>query len=174
MVIQDRQVGELDLTTEQQLSKKAYETITDLVIRTLAIPEFNAALGRTFFGRNFPHGGRAIIDDGVFFPLGDFNYRVSYHGEPLRFGPEEIRFYNTNIRFGLLKFDPKDDDSSRVGRLHLYSSFREDQDGNIVAYNYGGISLEDESGREGEDKNPATAFDRIPQIFPDFFREIRL
>jgi len=163
MMVHDREIG-TETSEKAETGKKVHDTITDLITRFLGVPEFNTALGRTFFGRRFPDGGRSSIDDGVLFPKGEFRYRVSYLAEPLRFDPGVIRNYDARIILEITKFDPN---LISVGYLYLNTGFIEDQSGKIVAFKHGSIILQDDSG---EDRNSATAFDKIPLVFTDFYQ----
>lgn len=160
-------------TTREYLSRPeeariAHETATDLANNLLGIPEFNAALGKTFFGRSFPNGGRAIIDDGVFFNLDGFGYHVSFHGEPLRFSPRDVRNYNAMVRMDIRKYGKAPEegaDRPRVASLNLYSSFIEDQDGEVQEYKTGHVMIEDESGMfKGSE-----AVEKINENFGDLY-----
>ncbi len=156
-------------TTREQLSRPeeariAHETAIDIANNLLGIPEFNAALGKTFFGRSFPNGGRAIIDGGVFFNLEGFGYHVSFHGEPLRFSAREVRNYSAMVRMDVKKYgaEPEEGaDRPRVASLSLYSAFTEDQNGEVKEYKTGHVTVEDESGKF----NGSEAVDKINENF---------
>ena len=65
-----------EILSAAELGQRSHEAIQGMVGNLLTMPEFMTALGKTFFGRSFPHGGRAIIADGVFFRKGQFGYRI--------------------------------------------------------------------------------------------------
>lgn len=171
MITRDSDTGGRILT-DAEVSKKAHETITDLAGRLLATPEFMKHLGITFFGRSFDQGGRSLINDGVSFPLGTCDYFVEWRAEPFRFSPLDVRNYTVTMELNLLKFTHSIDSDPSTSSLFLSTVFVEDQNGNPVEFQYGGIQLADRT--HGTDTNPDTAFDKIPQVFPDFYKPIKL
>lgn len=152
MVVQSERQASGEQLSRPEEARIAHETATDLANRFPGIPEFSAALSRTFFGRNFGNGGRKIIADGVFFNMGDHGYHVSYRGEPLRFSSSEVRDYDASIRMEVVKYGKKPIEGVNVRRpivasLYLSSSFTEDQDGKVKEYKTGGVNAEDGSGK---------------------------
>src|SRR3990167_5263302 len=90
--------------TGPEIGELAHGEISDIINGLPGVPEYLAGLHRDFFGRSFPNGGRAIIADGVDFRKGDYYWHVSFHAEPLRFGPEEVRTYDARVRLGLTQY----------------------------------------------------------------------
>lgn len=157
------------LTTTEQLSKSelgkiAHETAAEIATNLLGIPEFNAALIRTFFGRSFAYGGRSSIDDGVFFELDGFGYNLSYRGVPLRLSPSCRGIYDAKLDMVVTKYGAEPEEGADrpvVASFHLYSNFNEDQDGKVIEHKHGGVNLSDESG----EYSGSEAFEKIKENF---------
>lgn len=178
---QTRQAEEV--LSQAELGKHSHEAITGMVNNLLATPEFMVALGKTFFGRSFANGGRALIADGVAFDKGGFMYVVSYHAEPLRFSPKEVRDYNVRINLTIDKhvrretpgkFNQKFD---RVNSLGLGTYFVEDQDGQIKRFKDGSAGIQGEFQvvpphvvpEATVEYHDEMAIEKMPQYFGDLY-----
>lgn len=167
-VLEDRHANVL----QAEVSEKVHLAITDIAGRLLATPEFMAGLGKTFFGRSFPNGGSLIINDGVSFQIGDYKYNAKYRAETRRFVSEEAQLYSARMDLRLLRSDPSlDERHSLVNRLDLFTFFDEDQDGNPVLYKFGSATISD---RTGDDHDPDSVLNKIPTVFPELYRSLKL
>lgn len=150
--------------SQPEPGKRSYQVISDLSTSLIHTPEFNLALGTSFFGR-MPEND-TNNPDRIHFRIGDSIYHVHYRANQHLTG----RGIGVTAVLVIAKYKHIVNYYASIGRLEAMTSFTEINKRPMQFY-FGKVKVTDES-KIYQDTDET--FDQIPQMFSDFHKPIKL
>ncbi|MBI2443307.1 MAG: hypothetical protein HYV40_05375 [Candidatus Levybacteria bacterium] len=181
-----KQAAPVETLSPQEMGKRSFDLMTGMVNNLAATPEFTTALAQAFFRRQGSIHTSGNDLGSVYFQKGAFAYLVDWTStrfEPRSHGQPEPR---DMIRSGLTvtKYDPREEIdgwSKKVATISFSSDFLEGEDGEILRFTGGCVSLEADYDLESSWETPSSwrtaepttksegseAIDKSPEFFAD-------